>query len=124
MGINIKSLSGLYTGTKNLFKVGETTLPKYIDVPSGAVNIELFNINKAGNPFKDMYVFKDKELLEYYLFEKLFDGEALFTKVNNSTININDKFYKEASLESHDDKVDKVEAYVGEELISYNVIPY
>ena len=81
-------------------------------------------LTKADNNLDVRYVFKDKELLEYYLFEKLFDGEALFTKVNNSTIKINDKFYKEASLESHDDKVDKVEAYVGEELISYNVMPY
>ncbi len=60
MGINFKSLSGLYTGTKSLFKIGETSLPKFIQAPERAINVELFNISKGGTPFKDMYVFRDK----------------------------------------------------------------
>ena len=60
MGISFKSLSGLYTGTKSLFKIGETSLPKFIQAPERAINVELFNISKGGTPFKDMYVFRDK----------------------------------------------------------------
>lgn len=60
MGIRFKSLSGLYTGTKSLFKIGETSLPKFIQAPERAINVELFNISKGGIHFKDMYVFRDK----------------------------------------------------------------
>lgn len=60
MGISFKSLSGLYTGTKSLFKIGEAKLPKFIEAPKTALNVELFNISKEGTHFKDMYVFRDK----------------------------------------------------------------
>ena len=60
MEINFKSLSGLYTGTKSLFKVGEAKLPKFIEAPKTALNVELFDISKEGTHFKDMYVFRDK----------------------------------------------------------------
>lgn len=59
MVIGFKSLSGLYSGTKNLFKIGETKLPRFIQAPDRALNVEVFNINKSGSHYKDMYVFRD-----------------------------------------------------------------
>ncbi len=59
--VNIKSLSGIYTGTKSLLKLSEAKLPRFIEAPKGAVNVEVFNINKLGEQFKDMYVFRDSQ---------------------------------------------------------------
>ena len=59
--VNIRSLSGLYSGTKSLFKIGEAKLPTFIKAPERALNVELFKIDKGGVHFKDMYVFRDAD---------------------------------------------------------------
>ena len=59
--VNIKSLSGVYTGIKSLLQLSDAKLPRFIEAPKGAANVEISHINKLGKPFKDMYVFRDSQ---------------------------------------------------------------